>query len=111
MLYRGHTLGECPIDKTSPLNRLEYSGGPQGAKSIVARFQGPFVGAFLGVRYNQNSNHEPNGPTREKAAGLLTSSNRETYREQDSNLHVLGTPDPKSFPDDPCAVRVYIDRI
>ena len=31
-----------------------------------------------------------------------------TYREQDSNLHVLGAPDPKSFPDDPRAVRACI---
>ena len=45
---------------------------------------------------NQTSNHRPNGPLCKLASGLSTTLGLVTYREQDSNLHVLGTPDPKS---------------
>ena len=38
----------------------------------------------------------PNDPLYESASALSTTIGLETYREQDSNLHVLGTPDPKS---------------
>ena len=45
---------------------------------------------------NQSSNRRPNDPLYESASALSTTIFLEAYREQDSNLHVLGTPDPKS---------------
>ena len=40
----------------------------------------------------------------EEADGSLRNRSEGNYREEDSNLHVPGTPDPELFPDDPCAV-------
>ena len=41
---------------------------------------------------------------RPRTTGFPSLSRLETYREQESNLHVPGTPDPELFPDGPCAV-------
>ena len=59
----------------------------------------------------KNSNQRLNGRLRKMVSGFSTPSRLRLYREQDSDLHVPGTPDPKSLPDDPCAVRVSTHRI
>ena len=60
---------------------------------------------------NQTSNHRPNGPLCKLASGLSTTLGLKTYREQDSNLHVLGTPDPKSGASTNSAIPALAGRL
>ena len=81
---------------------IKDSKRKDAVRSLAARLPHPS---------NQTSNHRPNGPLCTMASGLSTTLGLKTYREQDSNLHVLGTPDPKSGASTNSAIPALAGRL